>query len=224
MPLNTFAGKFSMAGSLAALTIAAPPLLGAAFAQSYFPPPGYGVAIYPPPREAVDVYPPPGAVEEVNPVPRDPVNVYPPSGEAEEVTPPPRDAVDVYPPRKTVDANWPARDAVNVPAQQLSGTTTPISAVSMRAGPGTDNPVIGTLHPGVPLQLLATANHGWMQVQSPTGTGWVYGSYLASGTGVTGPTNISAQAATNVSVPASNSGSNQPASASNRPPPEITSP
>jgi uncharacterized protein YraI len=37
------------------------------------------------------------------------------------------------------------------------------------------------LRPGMPLQILASANYGWMQVQSSVGAGWVYGSYLASG-------------------------------------------
>jgi len=27
--------------------------------------------------------------------------------------------------------------------------------------------------------LLVTANHGWMQVETPAGSGWTYGSYLA---------------------------------------------
>lgn len=116
--------------------------------------------------------------------------------------------------------------AVGVPAHQVSGTTTPIHAVSMRAGPGTDNPVIGTLQPGMPLQILASANYGWMQVQSPVGTGWVYGSYLASGTGAPAPShatptseNIAPSSAT-APAPINN---NRPASA-NQPPPEITSP
>ena len=66
------------------------------------------------------------------------------------------------------------------PAAEL-GTTTPIHVVSLRAGPNRDAPVIGTLHPGDQLQILARANYGWTEVQSPAGTGWAYGSYLASG-------------------------------------------
>jgi hypothetical protein len=118
------------------------------------------------------------------------------------------------------------RSAAGVPARQVSGTTTPIHAVSMRAGPGTDNPVIGTLQPGMSLQILASANYGWMQVQSPVGTGWVYGSYLASGTDGPAPSyatptseNI-APGSANAPAPINN---NRPASA-NQPPPEITSP
>jgi uncharacterized protein YraI len=61
------------------------------------------------------------------------------------------------------------------------GTTTPIQVVSLRAGPNREAPIIGTLHPGDQLQILARANYGWTEVQSPAGTGWAYGSYLASG-------------------------------------------
>jgi uncharacterized protein YraI len=96
----------------------------------------------------------------------------------------------------------------------------------MRAGPSTDNPVIGTLQPGMQLQILASANYGWMQVQSPVGTGWVYGSYLASGTGAPAQRyatpsseNITPSRA-NAPAPINNQ---RPASA-NQPPPEITSP
>jgi hypothetical protein len=69
--------------------------------------------------------------------------------------------------------------SVEVPGYPASGTTTPASPVSMRAGPNTSFPVIGTLRPGMPLQILASGNYGWVQVQSPAGPGWVYGSYLA---------------------------------------------
>ena len=64
----------------------------------------------------------------------------------------------------------------------MQGTTTPIHVVSLRAGPNRNAPIIGTLHPGDQLELLATANYGWTEVRSPAGTGWAYGSYLASGT------------------------------------------
>lgn len=71
--------------------------------------------------------------------------------------------------------------SVQVPVYPSAGTTTPIHAVSMRGGPNTGAPVIGTLQPGMTLRVLATANYGWMQVDSPIGPGWVYGSYLAPG-------------------------------------------
>jgi hypothetical protein len=84
----------------------------------------------------------------------------------------------------------PVSDATSVPVssaepQQLLelGTTTPVRAVSLRSGPGSDAPVIGTLHPGEQLKILARAGYGWTQVQSSTATGWAYGSYLASGMG-----------------------------------------
>jgi uncharacterized protein YraI len=171
---RTHPGKSSAAAAMAALTLAAPLFVGVAGAQTYYPPPGVGL----------DVYPPPGPMDAYS-LPREAVGINPPSHEA-------------------VDVNQSPHDAVGVPAQQISGTTTPISAVSMRAGPGTENPVIGTLHPGVPVQLLAIANHGWMQVQSPAGTGWVYGSYLASGT------SAAIQATANTSSPTPTDGANPP--------------
>ncbi len=60
----------------------------------------------------------------------------------------------------------------------IEGTTTVIQAVSLRSGPGTGSSVIGTLRPGMAVQVLASANHGWMQVQTQAGSGWTYGSYL----------------------------------------------
>jgi uncharacterized protein YgiM (DUF1202 family) len=61
----------------------------------------------------------------------------------------------------------------------IQGTTTPIQAVSLRSGPSTGSPVIGTLRPGMAVQVRASANYGWMQVETPAGSGWTYGSYLA---------------------------------------------
>ncbi|HEV2188787.1 MAG TPA: SH3 domain-containing protein [Stellaceae bacterium] len=58
------------------------------------------------------------------------------------------------------------------------GPVTPVHAVFLRAGPSVGSPVIGTLQPGMPLQVLASANDGWMEVSSPAGTGWTYSSYL----------------------------------------------
>src|SRR5271155_1763101 len=45
-------------------------------------------------------------------------------------------------------------------ATPIQGTTTPIQAVFLRSGPSTGSPVIGTLQPGMAVQVLATANHG----------------------------------------------------------------
>jgi SH3 domain-containing protein len=64
-------------------------------------------------------------------------------------------------------------------AAPLQGTTTPIHAVSLRAGPYAGATIIGTLKPGMPLRVLASANHGWIQVESADGSGWAYGTYLA---------------------------------------------
>lgn len=129
MPLNP-SGRLPVIAAVAVLALAGPPFLGAAAAQSFYPP------YYAPPRDAADS-----------------------------------------------------------PAAQASGTATPVNAVSMRAGPGTNNPVIGTLRRGDRLQVLAIANHGWVQVRAPSGTGWVYGSYLALETGAPLPTNASASPA-----------------------------
>jgi hypothetical protein len=61
----------------------------------------------------------------------------------------------------------------------IQGTTTPIHAVFLHAGPSGQAPVMGTLRPGEPLRILASAPGGWMQVESSAGSGWAYGSYLA---------------------------------------------
>jgi hypothetical protein len=71
--------------------------------------------------------------------------------------------------------------SIPVNSTPMQGMTTPVQAVSLRSGPNTSFPVIGTLRPGMPLHVLATANYGWMQVESSQGTGWAYGSYLAPG-------------------------------------------
>jgi hypothetical protein len=81
------------------------------------------------------------------------------------------------PPQASVESG--TTTSIQGTATPIQGTTTPIQAVSLRSGPGTGSPVIGTLQPGMAVQVLATANHGWMQVQTPAGSGWTYGSYLA---------------------------------------------
>jgi hypothetical protein len=84
-------------------------------------------------------------------------------------------------------AATPARPAASLPADQSPqsaglGTTTPIRAVSLRSGPNTGSPVIGTLRPGMSLRIIATGSYGWLQVESPVGSGWAYGpGYLAGG-------------------------------------------
>jgi hypothetical protein len=50
-----------------------------------------------------------------------------------------------------------------------SGETTPVEPVFLRAGPSNDAPVISTLQPGMPLRVMASANGGWMRVESPDG-------------------------------------------------------
>ena len=67
------------------------------------------------------------------------------------------------------------------PSSNAPETTTPIHAVSLRAGPNGAAPVIGVLHPGTPVRVIGSASYGWMQVISPEGNGWAYGSYFANG-------------------------------------------
>jgi len=69
-------------------------------------------------------------------------------------------------------------------------TATPVHAVFLRAGPSRGSPVIGLLRPGMPLHVLASGNYGWIQVSSPEGTGWTFGSYLAPGAGASAVTQI----------------------------------
>lgn len=73
------------------------------------------------------------------------------------------------------------RTTVVTGPEALPGTTTPVEAVFLRAGPSTGAPVIGTLQPGMPLHVMSGASGGWRQVNSPVGSGWAYGSYLAPG-------------------------------------------
>lgn len=65
------------------------------------------------------------------------------------------------------------------PATAESGSTTPTHAVFLHAAPSGTSPILGTLHPGESLRVLTSAPGGWMQVESPSGSGWAYGSYLA---------------------------------------------
>ena len=81
------------------------------------------------------------------------------------------------PPRTSVESG--TTTPIRGTATPIQGTTTPIQAVSLRSGPNTGSPVIGTLRPGMVVQVLASTNYGWMQVETPAGSGWTYGSYLA---------------------------------------------
>jgi uncharacterized protein YraI len=62
-----------------------------------------------------------------------------------------------------------------------SATTSPLHAVSLRSGPGGEYPVIGTIRQGTPTEILAAANHGWLQVRSSAGEGWAWGAYFPGG-------------------------------------------
>jgi Bacterial SH3 domain len=141
--------KIALATAVVVLAVA-PLAIGRAEAQS-------AAAYQPPPGAA----PPWGYTTATTEKPPTPTSASAPAAQ-----PPGTDAPDATTP-------------IPVAVTPMQGTTTPRQAVSMRAGPNTGFPVVGTLRPGDQLQILATANHGWVQVASPQGTGWAYGSYLA---------------------------------------------
>lgn len=64
------------------------------------------------------------------------------------------------------------------PATGGPETVSPIYAVSLHAGPSGASPIIGTLRPGMPVDVLATASPGWVQVRSPSGEGWAWHAYF----------------------------------------------
>ena len=105
---------------------------------------------------------------------------YPPWGLPTPTTKPaptPAGTLATQPPPAPADADTTA--PIQGGVTPLQGTTTVIQAVSLRSGPNTGSPVIGTLQAGMAVQVLASANHGWMQVETQAGSGWTYGSYLA---------------------------------------------
>jgi hypothetical protein len=57
-------------------------------------------------------------------------------------------------------------------------TTTPIHPVSLHAGPNGAAPVIGTLQAGAPVEVLAVASPGWLQVRFAGGEGWAWSSFF----------------------------------------------
>jgi uncharacterized protein YgiM (DUF1202 family) len=107
---------------------------------------------------------------------------YPPWGLTTPTTetkpaPTPAGTLATQPPPAPAEAD--TTTSIQGGATPLQGTTTVIQAVSLRSGPNTGSPVIGTLQPGMAVQVLASANHGWMQVETQAGSGWAYSSYLA---------------------------------------------
>ena len=103
--------------------------------------------------------------------------------ESDEPPRPPRSHAAAPKARDTADQDIPARDVNSEPRKnEMPATTTPVHVVSLRAGPSGGDAIIGTLRPGTSLEVLGSAN-GWVQVRSSSGTGWAYGSYLASGGG-----------------------------------------
>jgi hypothetical protein len=152
-------GKIALMTAVVALTVAAPLALTRAEAQAPAPnlPPGAA-----PPWANTTPTTTETTTTETPPAP----------------TPTPA-SVSAAPPPQIAEPG--AMTPIPVTATPMQGMTTPIQAVSLRAGPDTGSPVIGTLRPGMPLRVLATANYGWIQVESPAGSGWAYGSYLAPG-------------------------------------------
>jgi hypothetical protein len=139
-----------------------------AMAQLYFQPPP--PRVYYPPRAAPDELPPPVRSYEERP-----------SARSYEEQPPARSDDGRPSARVTSPQDVPAADAnPETRGNNVSGTTTPVHAVSLRDAPSGGSAIIGTLRPGMPLEVLGT-NQGWVQVRSSAGTGWAYGSYLASG-------------------------------------------
>jgi hypothetical protein len=57
-------------------------------------------------------------------------------------------------------------------------TTMPMHAVSLHAGPNGAAPIIGTLLPGTPVEVLAVASPGWLQVRFAGGEGWAWSSFF----------------------------------------------
>jgi Bacterial SH3 domain len=141
--------KIALATAVVALTAAVPLTMGRAEAQSYLAP---GAA---PPWGTTATT----TIPETKPVPT------------------PAATPATQPPRTSVESG--TTTPIRGTATPIQGTTTPIQAVSLRSGPNTGSPVIGTLRPGMVVQVLASANYGWMQVETPAGSGWTYGSYLA---------------------------------------------
>jgi hypothetical protein len=102
-----------------------------------------------------------------------------PTAASPAASPVPASPVPAAQPAQTAETD--TTKSIPVNATPMQGMTTPIQAVSLRSGPSTASPVIGTLRPGMPVRELASANYGWIQVETPAGSGWTYGSYLAPG-------------------------------------------
>ena len=148
--------KIALATAVVALTVAAPLTMERAEAQSYLAP---GAA------------PPWGTTTATTTTETKPE----PTPAATPATQPPRTSAESGTTTPIRGTATPIQGTLT----PLQGTTTPIQAVSLRSGPNTGSPVIGTLRPGMVVKVLASANYGWMQVETPAGSGWTYGSYLA---------------------------------------------
>jgi hypothetical protein len=146
--------KIALATAVVALTAAVPLTMGHAEAQSYLP-----AGATPPWGTTATTTTTTATATETKPVPT------------------PAATPATQPLRTSVNSG--TMTPIQGTATPIQGTTAPIQAVSLRSGPNTSSPVIGTLRPGMPVQVLASANYGWMQVETPAGSGWTYGSYLA---------------------------------------------
>ena len=142
--------KIALASAVVALTAAVPLTIGRAEAQPLAP------------------YLPPGA---------DPPWGTTITTTTTETNPVPAVTAATQPPQTSVESG--TATPIQGTATPSQGTTTPTHAVFLHAGPSGQAPVLGTLRPGEPLRILASAPGGWMQVESSGGSGWAFGSYLA---------------------------------------------
>jgi hypothetical protein len=146
-----------------------------ATAQLYFqpPPPSPPPQVYYPPQADPRDFPPRGGSTRV-----EPEGLPPPAGTYE--TPPKPRTANREDAAGTDAASTTSENPENRESNGSGTTTTPVHAVSLRDGPSGSSAIIGTLRPGMSLEVLGT-NGGWVQVRSPAGTGWAWGTYLAGG-------------------------------------------
>jgi uncharacterized protein YraI len=71
------------------------------------------------------------------------------------------------------------------PATSMSVKQCTASALNVRTGPGTGYSIIGTIPYGHRYVAIASSG-GWHQIYYKNNTGWCYGGYLSTVTGVTG--------------------------------------
>jgi N-acetylmuramoyl-L-alanine amidase len=76
-------------------------------------------------------------------------------------------------------------------AAESKTVTVTASALNLRKGPATSNPIVVTLNKGLKLSVIDQSN-GWYKVKTPAGTlGWVIGTYVTSSDTIAARGNIS---------------------------------